>query len=127
MRTQIYEQILASMAGSDERAIYAVLVNHVGADNRISKEEIGRTVFGKYNTTVDRTIREHVENMRMNGHLICSDSGAAGYYLPANLEDVDNIVCELESRARRLFEESRMMKKAAQELFNAAPQMRMEI
>jgi len=127
MRTLRYEEILLEMAGSDERAVYAVLVSHVGADNRISREQLGRTVLGKYNTTIDRTVRKHISNMRMNGHLICSDSGSGGYYLPSSRKEVDDMTAELESRAYRLLEESRMMKRAADELFTSTPQMRMTI
>jgi len=126
MRSLHYELILSRMAGSDERAVYAVLVSHVGAENRITREQLSRKVFGKYNASVDRTVRKHISNMRMNGRLICSDSGGSGgYYLPETIAEVDNLITELESRANRLYEESRMMRRTAIEQFTDNPQIRM--
>lgn len=129
MRTKVYDEILASMSNGDERAIYAMLVNHIGKSNRITKEELARSVYGKYNPTTDRKVRVAISRMRFNGKLICSDSGSAGYYLPETEAEVNEMIAELSSRCQDMFEQVRQLQRTAYEQFriDAQPQMRMGI
>lgn len=86
---------------------------------RITKEELGRYSCGKYNATIDRYIRETVEELRTEGFPIVSDSGHAGYYFASSLDEIETLTAELESRSKKMLEQSRMMKRRAIELFGA--------
>ena len=81
-------------------------------DNRISKDEIAMRVYGfsryeldeKFNTSVDRKIRDAVTELVMQGHPICATSDQPGYYLARNIAEAEQCIAELTSRAGVYFE-----------------------
>lgn len=56
-----------------------------GAENAISRKDLAAATGLN-----DRTMREAIEQLRHNGHLICSKP-TGGYYQPTNIEDIERM------------------------------------
>lgn len=54
-----------------------------GAENAISRKDLAEKLGMS-----DRMMREAIEQLRHNGHLICSKA-TGGYYQPDNIEDIE--------------------------------------
>jgi len=125
-----YEQILAGMPPGLDRTILRILSGHKGKNERIERVQLVKLAFGLFSDdemtmTLDRMVREIISQLRHEGHLICSDSGAGGYWMAGNYDDVENLTRELDSRAMKLLEQSRTLKARAMEWFG--PQIKMKI
>ena len=114
MRTTVYDEILAGMTPGMKRSILRIVTKCVGRENRIKKDEIARLMHLKYTSTTDRQIRSLVNELRKEGVLILSDSGGAGYWLAENRDEVDEVLNELNSRAKDLLEQSSILRLAAE-------------
>jgi hypothetical protein len=82
-------------------------------DTRATKRMIATALHLPYANThsnaVDRMIRDAVTELRKQGHPICSDSGAAGYwYSPSG---IGHTIAEYESRANEMYAVARAMKR----------------
>ena len=51
----------------------------------------------------DRQIRDIISYIRINSHAICSTSKGAGYYRPANRQELQEFIDETENRAKSTF------------------------
>ena len=101
---------------------------HVGADSRITRDELCRRIFGevymqslKDNPNVsdnlfDRAVRDAISLIR-DDELICSSSSKSGYWKAKNMEDALGIAYEYESRARAEEDKARKIKRRAAEFF----------
>lgn len=118
MKTETYERIIATMPPGLKRNILRSLEGSTCSDRR-TKENIAYCLNLKYSDALDRQIRASVEELRNEGIPIVSDSGHAGYYFASNLGEVETLTQELESRSKKMLEQSRMMKRRALELFGA--------
>jgi len=67
-------------------------------DRRLTKEAIGIRVYGYYNPTVDRNIRDSVTELTLQDYPICATSDVPGYYLARTYEEASQCLAELESR-----------------------------
>ena len=82
--------------GELKNSILNVLNNCYGIDNAISQNELANRLKsllqGKKNITT-RQNRNAINELRNDGHLICSTTGmsdnAAGYYLPVTLQEYE--------------------------------------
>lgn len=105
----IYEKIMASAPASIDDQVLAVLEQHRGMDNRISRRELVFFVYGIQlgagvnlaNNRQDRNIREAIERLRTN-HPILSSSGNGGYWYAGNYEEVEGWIREQKSRVREM-------------------------
>lgn len=110
--------------------VLAVLDDHRGKANRITRLELVNQIFGSNLSTrdnlaniwIDRQVRESIERLRKKT-VILSSSGSGGYWLPENLKEVETYSAEIVSRARQLEEQSRQLLHLALETFG--PQMRL--
>jgi hypothetical protein len=118
MKTEIYERIIASMPPGLKRDIVR-LISGYSKEDRLTKENIAVYLHMKYTVALDRQIRATVEELRNEGFPIVSDSGHAGYYFASSLDEIETLTQELESRSKKMLEQSRMMKRRALELFGA--------
>jgi predicted RNA-binding protein (virulence factor B family) len=118
MKTEIYEEIIKAMPPGLKRDILRILEGSNQKD-RITKEKLAYCMNLKYSDALDRQIRATVEELRNEGFPIVSDSGHAGYYFASNLKEIESLTQELESRSKKMLEQSRMMKRRALELFGA--------
>ncbi len=115
---------------SDEeiaRQVRFILSFHKGRENRISRWELVEKVFGREaaanrgnNNPFDRQIREVVAKYR-DTDLIVSSSGTDGYWLAADMNDVDAIAQEYVNRSREMEERARNLRRRGAEVFG--PQM----
>ena len=71
-------------------------------NGRLTKQEL-MTVTG----LSERELTRRIEFERQQGAVILSDSGIAGYYLPANIGDVQIFASSMQRRARRILLSSR--------------------
>lgn len=112
-----------------ETQVRSILLAHKGRENRISRWQLVEIIFGREaaanrsnNNLYDRRIREAIAKWR-DHDLIVSSSSAGGYWLAADMDDVELIAQEYVSRAREMEERARNLRKRGAEVFG--PQMQM--
>jgi hypothetical protein len=112
-----------------ETQVRTILLSHKGKENRISRWQLVEMVFGREAAAnrsngngYDRRIREVIEKWR-DHDLIVSSSGVAGYWIAADLDDVETIASEYVSRSREMEEKARNLRRRGAEVFG--PQMKL--
>ena len=105
-----------------ETQVRIILAEHKGRQNRISRWQLVEIIFGREaaanrsgNNPYDRRIRDAIAKWR-DIDLIVSSSGVAGYWLAADMKDIDLIADEYVSRSREMEEKARNMRKRGLEL-----------
>ena len=106
-----------------ERQVLYILSLHKGRGNRVSRWELVERIFGREaaadrsnNNPYDRKIREIIAKHR-DTYLIVSSSGAGGYWLAADMEDVEAIAQEYVNRSREMEQRARDLRKHGTETF----------
>lgn len=111
----VYEAIVDDMPAGLTDQVLDVLRSHVGKPYRIGRRELVAAVFGEApdgdlaNSTHDRQIREAIEVLREK-HPILSSSGNGGYWMADSLDELNEYMREVVSRARKLEAQVRMVK-----------------
>lgn len=101
--TDFYDRILSQIDDDTVRDVYCVVRDYIGKKHAISKESVSLVLWNKYNQTTDRTVRECVETLHEKYAVpICSNSGRAGYYMPANRAELDEYLAEMRSRRNKI-------------------------
>ena len=110
-----------------ESRVRAILSFRKGKENAISRWQLVEQIFGREaaanrgnNNSYDRRIREAIAKWR-DTDLIVSSSSSAGYYLAADMNDVEIIAQEYVERSRKMEEKARNLRKRGAERFG--PQM----
>jgi hypothetical protein len=110
-----------------ETQVRAILLSHKGKANRISRWQLVETIFGRdaaanrsNNNLYDKRIRDAISKWR-DHDLIVSSSSVGGYWLAADMDDVEAIAAEYVSRAREMEEHARNLRRRGAEVFG--PQM----
>lgn len=67
-----------------------------GAENAISRKDLAEKLG-----LSDRVMREAIEQLRHNGHLICSKP-TGGYFQPTNIEDIEKMYRTEMKRAKAI-------------------------
>lgn len=83
----------------NEKVLAAILAENPTKQNRISKATIAIKVYGHYNPSIDRSVRDAVTELTINGNPICATSDAKGYYLARTYEEAEQCIAELRSRS----------------------------
>ena len=135
MLEPVYQRILMSIPEGIERVVFNVLMDHVGAEHAIKRNDSvdarsGQATAGlvtkvnRYVKADDRQIRVAIANLRKDGHLIASCSSAeGGYYLPNTLTEFNEFVeREFDAKIRDMSETRGAMMQAAQRLWGKAYQ-----
>lgn len=106
-----------------EREVRYILSKHIGKGNRVSRWELVDRIFGREaaasrsnNNPFDRQIREVIEKYR-EVDLIISSSGADGYWLAEDMNDINTIADEYVNRSRKMEEKARNLRKRGLEKF----------
>lgn len=84
----------------NERVLTIILAENPTLEHRITKEALAVRIYGYYNPTVDRNVRDSIKELRDNGYPIISTSGKAGYYYDEN--SVDAIIADYSSRIAQM-------------------------
>lgn len=101
--TNFYDRILSQIDDETVRDVYCTIRDHHGKEHAITKEAVSLVLWQKYNQTTDRVIRECVETLHEKYAVpICSNSGRAGYYMPANRAELDEYLAEMRSRRNKI-------------------------
>jgi hypothetical protein len=110
-----------------ETEVRSILSFHKGIEQAISRWELVERVFGRQaaanrgnNNAYDRKIREAISKWRETD-LICSTSSASGYWIAANMAEVQMIADEYEKRAKDMLTKRSNLLKHATDKFG--PQM----
>lgn len=77
-----------------------------GKDNAITRDKLANLIGYS-----DRKIRDNIHHLRMNGYVICSDSGHKGYWRPTKRSEVNDFIIQMESYGKQCF----MASKSARE------------
>jgi hypothetical protein len=108
-----------------EREVLSILSFHKGKDKRISRWELVERIFGREaaanrsnNNSYDRKIRSMIEKNR-DSYLIVSSSGLSGYWLAADLDDVELIAQEYVDRSRKMEERARNIRRRGRDQFGS--------
>jgi len=109
-----YEQILANMPPGLERSVLRVLSYHIGGHNRIDRKNLVQLAFNaEWSETRDRQVREAIAKLQLE-YPILSDSGAGGYWIASDYDEVEAYAAEIDSRAKDLLEKSRSLRAIAE-------------
>jgi len=110
-----------------ESEVRHILSFRKGKENKISRWELVEKVFGREaaanrsnNNPYDRKIREVINKWR-DTDLIVSSSGSSGYWLAADMDDIETIAEEYVKRSRIMEEKARNLRARGAEKFG--PQM----
>ena len=106
-----------------EAEVRHILSFHKGRENRISRWELVEHVFGREaaavrsnNNSYDRKIRDVIAKYRETD-LIVSSSAIGGYWLAADMNDIETIAEEYVKRSREMEEKARNLRKHGMEKF----------
>lgn len=106
-----------------ENEVRSILTFHIGKDKAVSRWELVTRIFGAEaaanrgnNNPFDRQIREVIEKYRTLD-LIVSSSSASGYWLAADMNDIDEIASEYDKRSLKMLEKARTLRKRGVEKF----------
>lgn len=106
-----------------ERQVLYILSLHKGKENRISRWALVERVFGREaaadrgnNNPYDRKLREIIARYREE-YLIVSSSGLGGYWLAADMNDVEIIANEYVNRSREMEQKARDLRRRGTERF----------
>ena len=110
-----------------ETEVRHILSYRKGKEQRISRWELVERVFGREaaanrsnNNQYERKIRAVIEKYR-DIDLIVSSSGADGYWLARDMNDIETIAQEYINRSRKMEEKARNLRRRGAEKFG--PQM----
>lgn len=113
----IYDRLLEQVTPGLERRIMEILVDHIGQENRIKRDDLVRRViygygsFPRLSDTDDRKVRLAIASLQEQGYPILSDSGEGGRWL-AKPDEIEGYIAELESRRERLHEKIKALRRA---------------
>jgi hypothetical protein len=127
-----YQEIVEKTSAQLQDQVLNVMKKHVGKENKISRVNLISEVFhislsaGRLsNSAQDRQIRRVVAELQQNYPVLAS-SGDGGYYMASSMDEINEYIAEIESRARKLFDKSRQIKSMA-EKFAVSRQMRLNL
>lgn len=100
--TTYYDRVIAPMPEGIERSVMTILAEHIGEEKRISLEALTFAVMGNHSVSNERKVRQAVENLRLQGVPIMSESGKSGRWLAKDENERAAVVREFEARAANL-------------------------
>ncbi|MEL7656095.1 MAG: hypothetical protein AAGU75_09320 [Bacillota bacterium] len=84
----------------NKKVLSIILSENPTPEKRLTKEIIAVRIYGYYNPSVDRNIRDSIKELRDEGYPIISTSGKAGYYYDEN--SIDAIIADYTSRIAQM-------------------------
>ena len=124
----VYDEEIVQMEPGLVRAVLQVMRLHVGKAKAIEKpdliDDLRKMGFGRElaYATFERKVRRAVVELRKDGHLICSSSGDAGYYLAADWAEYEEFSqVEYRSKIVDMSETLRAMDEAAKRKLGRRP------
>ncbi len=117
----VFTEIQHSIPANLRERLLAILQQHVGKENRISRKALVEKSCGVKlavselaNSTFDRQVRIVLDELQ-DTHPILSSSGAGGYYYAGSAEEIARYAAELDSRAHKLLQKSRRLLRQARQ------------
>lgn len=96
-----------------ERDVLGVLAYHIGRDHGISCSGIVRRLNGGHDdAALERQVRQVIQKLREEGEHICGHP-ATGYFVAANLEELDGTCLFLYERAMTSLKQVAAMKRVS--------------
>jgi len=116
------------------QAILTVLDGHRGRENRIGRVELlywtniklGHVIGNTLSITGcgDREMRAAIQELRDQGHLICSSSGAGGYWLADSMNEAQEMYDDYHGRAMSCLVTAKKIMESAQREFGGQLELR---
>lgn len=103
MTNAVYEELKSKVDEKFMLDVRSQITGHMGADNAITKEDISVNLFGKYNSSRDREIRDAVLLLVAvwDEHIV-TNTTTGGFYYAANEDEIDQNIADMESRKNKL-------------------------
>ncbi len=126
----IYAEIKATVPADLDNQVHAVLCQHTGKDNRITRRALWEAIAGHpapddfTSGTLDRQIREAVARLQRRYPILAS-SGEGGYFMAGSLDEAATYAAEIMSRATKLLDKARQIEAAALIEFSRPGQMKL--
>src|SRR5512139_3062396 len=110
------EEFVGSLPMGLERAVLRVLGFHQGRDQAIGRRDLLAAVAQHGFVVHERALRAQINELRKEGHPICSTGGEdGGYWMAANWDELNEFADrELHSRAMDLLEVERALREAGE-------------
>lgn len=126
----VYLEIKAMTPQDIDTKVLNVLMQHVGRENSISRRHLIDQVFGVClpvnvnlaNLRADRQVRLAIARLQKDYPIIGS-SGGAGYCMVSGMDELTRYEAEINSRAKKLLEKSRRLRRAAERLYSGQPSL----
>ena len=117
---QIYQQIVGSQPDDLPKLVLSIVKKHIGAAHRISRSalvSVVRTMLPASSKdlktiSLDRQIRQAIDDLQEMGYPILSDSGTGGYWMASSYKERQAYIAEIESRANKLMSKARKLRSA---------------
>lgn len=111
--TEFYQSLISSIREDDLKTVAGIMAQHAGEKNSTTIESLARKVFGEFNSSTERKVREILERLTVEYHMpVCSVSGKPGRWLAANESEREAAAAELESRGRNTLDRARALRMA---------------
>jgi hypothetical protein len=126
---RVYEHITATKPKDLKQMILQELKDHIGSTRRIQRrhlvEKIAQRLASQLEMdrsliTLDRQVRQSIEDLQLKGYPIISDSGQGGYWMAETYAEREAYIAEIESRANKLMEKARKLRSVRNQQFIGA-------
>lgn len=113
------QAVIDQMPAGLDRAVLRVLSARVGRDAAISRPDLVAALKSLGFEVHERQARAMINQLRKDGHLICSTGGSdGGYWLAKSWEELgEYLEHEVRPRAMDLLEQEQALKKAAERVW----------
>ena len=110
------QDLIALLPPGIDRALLGILAFHQGREAAISRGALVHMCASMGFSVHERAMRAAINQLRKQGHMICSTGGeGGGYYMATNwLELTDYLESEVRPRALDLLEQEKALQQAAE-------------
>ena len=76
-----------------DREVLYLISQHIGRQNAVGRWDLVEQIFGEKQSnrddgnSLDRRMRDSIERLRGEGHIICNMGDRTGYYVASNVEE----------------------------------------
>jgi hypothetical protein len=83
----------------NNRVLEVILKDNPNINRRLTKEAIAIRIYGHYDPSIDRKIRDAVTELTLQEYPICATSDVPGYFIANSYDEASQCIQELRSRS----------------------------